>query len=165
MSVSLFLTREPILGLPNRSLSIVQVRGRRSQDASLFPTLATIQALLRIRAKITESDRMFGACGCMTRAGVVPCGVRGDYRWWHDRPGRNRAKVAGGRLEAGRAGSESVCCQRGASGRSRRCCHGLGDHGACPLDNRARTKRTRHAVATARPCASRRWRFSAVDGA
>ena len=55
---------------------------------------------LRARAKITELDRMVGACGSMTRTGTVSYGSRGDYRWWHDRPARNKSKVDGGRLEA-----------------------------------------------------------------
>ena len=59
-----------------------------------------LEDVLRARAKITELDRMVGACGSMTRTGTVSYGSRGDYRWWHDRPARNKSKVDGGRLEA-----------------------------------------------------------------
>lgn len=119
---------------------------------------------LRTQAAITESDGAVGACGGMSPVQGIPCSCGEDYRRGHDRPARNRAKVACGRLEAGRTGSESVCCKRGACGGSRRCFCSLGDHGACTLNDRTRTKRSRQAVATERQGAPRRWWSSAVDG-
>ena len=126
-------------------------------------TAKPIQSL-RTQAAITESDGAVGACGGMSPVQGIPCSCGEDYRMGHDRPARNRAKVACGRLEAGRTGSESVCCKRGACGGSRRCFCSLGDHGACTLNDRTRTKRSRQAVATERQGAPRRWWSSAVDG-
>ena len=115
----------PAQALPRR-------RGRRSGGSSWEPRAGQADGAPHIRNDNELALRRSDSGRRDSRLGDS------RYPCRHDRPGRDRAAVEGGRLQARRARPARVCRERGARRRPRRAGGGLGDHRARAVDDRAR---------------------------